>query len=690
MKRTLSYLLSLLLLSGAFAQVDRSKKPEPGTPKEIKMGDYEKFTLKNGLTVVVVENHKIPRIALSLIIDREPLLEGEKVGYISMAGDLLRRGTTSRTKDQLDEEVDFIGASLSTSGSSIFGASLTKHRDKLLELMTDVLYNPSFPEEELEKVKKQTISALKSNTDDPEYIAGNVKSVLLYGKDHPYGEIQLEEHVENITVEDLKSYYNTYFKPNIAYLAIVGDITPKEAKKLAEKHFGKWKRGEVPKPEYQLPTAPPANVVAIINRPTSVQTVLSVSYPVALQPGSEDVIKAYVMNQILGGNSASRLFKNIREDKGYTYGAYSRLSSDELIGDFEAGASVRTEVTDSSVTEFLYEMKQIRNENIPEDELQLAKNVLIGSFGRSLERPETVAAYAINIERYDLPEDYYNNYVKNVQAVTGDDIQRMAQKYISPDNAYIVAVGEASEIEQQLARFGNVSYYDLYGNKIDPAAAKLPSGLTADKVMSDYLAAIGGREKLESVESIKMVMTAEAMGNTLKLTKVNKRPQKLSIKVEMAGNVISEQVYDGENAKVVQMGRPVSINEEMRAQLSLEAHPFPELRFEEMGVKTKLIGMDQVDGKDMYVVEVTNPDGKSYSLFFDTETKLLKQKSVTVEMPGAEPMVQTTVLSDYRPVEGILIPHSITIPLGPGTQTEARMESVEVNGEVSEDLFLTE
>lgn len=685
----LNIILSLCALS-VLAQVDRSEKPEPGPAKEIEMGEYDKFTLKNGLTVIVVENHKIPRIALSLIIDRDPLLEEDKVGYISMTGELIRRGTQTRTKERLDEEVDFIGATLNTSGSSVFASSLTKHREKLLELMTDVLFNPSFPEEELEKMKKQTLSGLKSNMDDPDYIAGNVKSVLMYGRDHPYGEIQLEEHVENISIADLKSYYETYFIPNISYMAIVGDITPKEAKKLAEKYFGKWEKGEIPEVEYKLPKLPSQNVMAIVNRPASVQTVLSISYPIELMPGSENVIKASVMNQIFGGSSASRLFKNIREDKGYTYGAYSRLSSDELIGDFNAGASVRSEVTDSAVTEFLYEMKQIRNETVPDTELQLAKNVLIGSFGRSLERPQTVAAYAINIERYNLPEDYYNNYVKNVQAVSAEDIQEMAKKYISPENAYIVAVGKAREIENELAAFGQVKYYDIYGNEIDPSLVALPDGLTAEKVIDDYLAAIGGKEKLESVESVKMVMSAEAMGNGLKMTKVNQVPEKLNIRVEMAGNLISEQIYDGENAKVLQMGNPIPVTEDMKAQLALEASPFPVLNYAKMGVTTKLTGMEQVDGKDTYIVEVTNPGGKTYSLNFDSNSKLIVRKTETAQMPNGQTIVQSTDFGDYQSVEGIMFPHTVKIPLGPGFKAEAKMDSIEVNGEIPEELFSTD
>src|SRR5690606_8979191 len=241
-----------------------------------------------------------------------PIIEGDKAGYVSMAGDLLGTGTTSRSKAQLDEEVDFIGASLNTSSNGIFASSLSKHTDKLLELMTDVLYNPSFAQDELYKVKTQTLSAVAANKEDPGTIAGNVRSVLVYGQDHPYGELTTEKSVESITVDDCKKYYSTYFKPNNAYLAIVGDIDVKTAKKIAEKYFGKWQRGEVTDPTYNVPQPPRQTYVALVDRPASVQSVINIGYPVTLKPGEPEVIKAGVMNQILGGGFSSRLMQNLR------------------------------------------------------------------------------------------------------------------------------------------------------------------------------------------------------------------------------------------------------------------------------------------------------------------------------------------------------------------------------------------
>jgi len=689
MKNFALIFILLLFISTGYAQVDRSIKPPPGPAPEIKIGDYETFELKNGLKVIVVENHKLPRVSFSLIIDRDPIMEKEKVGYVSMAGQMLRRGTENRTKDQIDEEVDFIGATLSTGANSIYASSLTKHQDKLLELMTDILYHPVFPEEELQKVKKQTVSGIASQKDDPESIAGNVSRVVLYSKDHPYGEIQLEKHVENISREDLQNYYNTYFKPDVAYLAIVGDIDLKEAKKVVKKYFKAWETGVVPPHQYEVPGPPSQNKVALVDRSASVQTVMNLSYPIMLEKGHPDVIKAGVMNQILGGSSASRLFKNVREEKGYTYGAYSSISSDELVGNFSAGASVRTEVTDSAITEFIHEFKRIRDTQVAEDELLLAKNVLIGNFGRSLESPQTVASFAINIERYKLPQDYYNTYVKKVEDVAAVDVQQMARKYIQPENLYIIAVGKGSEIEDQLKKFGPITYYDPYGNVVDPAKAKLPPGLNAEKVIENYIAAIGGKEKLENVKDIKYHMKADVMGNLLEMQILKKDPNKMKVEVNMGPNVMSRQIFDGEKAKMVQMGNEMETDEKMIERFKIEGYLFPELNYKRLNIRTDLTGIEKIDGDEAYLVEVTYPSGEKVINYYDVKTGYKIRQSQTIDSPQGK-INTATEFSDFKEMDGIVFPFLFRIPMGPDMKMNAEIESIEMNTGLDDELFQIE
>ncbi|MGM0407883.1 MAG: M16 family metallopeptidase, partial [Bacteroidota bacterium] len=398
-----SILFAILIIANASAQVDRSVRPEPGPAPEIKIGEHQSFTLDNGLKVIVVENHKVPVVSFQLTLDVDPVMEKDAVGYVSLTGGLLRAGTANRTKPEIDEQVDFIGATLNTYTNGVFAQSLKKHSESLLELMSDVMLNPVFPESELEKNKKQAISGLKSSETNPGAIANRVAQKLRF-PNLPYGEIRTEETIENITREKCLNYYNTYYKPNTAYLVIVGDITADESKQLANKYFGGWEKGNVPEHEYQFPDKNTGTRVAVVHKDDAVQSVIKVTYPVNIKPGSEDAIPIYLTNQIFGGGIFSgRLMQNLREDKGYTYGARSSISTDPLAGYFEAGAEVGTEVTDSAITQFIYEMNRIRNEKVKKDEIQLSKNVSTGSFALSLERPQTIARFAFNTQRYNLP-----------------------------------------------------------------------------------------------------------------------------------------------------------------------------------------------------------------------------------------------------------------------------------------------
>src|SRR5690554_1658862 len=367
MKRILISAFTLLLATTSFAQVDRSKMPEPGPAPKIELGQTKSFTLDNGLKVFVVENHKLPRVAYSLQLNIEGVKEGDKAGTAEIAGNLMKTATKNRTKEEIDFGIDFIGARLSTSAMSVYGTSLVKHQDELLSIMSDVVKNAKFSEEELEKLKKQYKSNIKSQQNEPDAIASNVRRVLLYGKDHPYGEVMTEETIDNITLDDVKAYYTTYYRPNIAYLAVVGDIKFEEAKSLITKYFKDWEKAEVPTTEFPTPEVPENIQVAFVHKPGAVQSVIMTFNTIELLPGSKDVIPASIANMILGGGFTSKLNLNLREKHAYTYGARSSLSSDKIIGNFYSTAKVRNEVTDSAITQTLLELINMRDGKITEE-----------------------------------------------------------------------------------------------------------------------------------------------------------------------------------------------------------------------------------------------------------------------------------------------------------------------------------
>jgi zinc protease len=685
MKRILTA-IAVLLVCVAYAQVDRTKAPKPAAAREIKIGDYQSFTLKNGLQVFVVENHKLPRVQFTIQLKNDPILEKDKVGYVELAGELLGTGTTTKTKAQLDEEVDFIGATLNTSWNGVFASSLTKHRDRLLELVTDVLYNPAFAQSELDKLKTQQMSALAAGKDDPAAIAANVKNVLLYGKDHTYGEISTEKTTEAITLEDCKSYINTYFRPNNAYLVIVGDIDLKTAKAATEKYFNKWTSSEVRNPTYGKPQAPAKTYVALVDRPASVQSVISIAYPVDLKTGSQEAIKARVMNQILGVGFSARLMQNLREKHGYTYGASSQLNPDFLIGNFSAGASVRNEVTDSSLYEFMSELNRIANEPVTAQELSAAKAFISGQFGRSLENPQTVATFAVNTAKYNLPKDYYNNYLKYIDAVTIADVQAAAKQYIKPGNAHIIVVGKASEIADKLKPFGEVKYFDNYGQPHTPATtAAMPVGLTAEKVVSNYLDAIGGAKKIQDVKTIKVTASASIQGQTLKIISQKKAPGMSSDEILFGGMSYQKRLTNGKEAATISQGQNVPVDPKEKEMLLLEGAMVQELAYAPLGAKLTLKGIEKVDERDAYAVEILLPLGGKVTDYFDVQTGLKVQTMQVQKGPQGE-MVIPVKYSDYKEVSGIKFPHTVAQGSGPMSLT-VKVESMEVNTPIDDSVF---
>jgi len=672
----------------------RKKAPMPAPVREIQLGTYSDFDLANGLKVIVVENHKLPRVSYQLSFNNDGLIEGDKAGYTSFAGDLISKGTTTKTKAQIDETIDYIGASLNTSAGGIFATSLKKHTDKLLSVMTDVLYNPSFPQDEFEKIRKRTASGLASDKTNPDAIAANIRTVVNFGKNHPYGEVETEQTIKNINIEDCKNYINTYFKPNNAYLVIVGDITPTEARMQAEKYFSQWKKGEVPVLKYPTPTAPSGRNVAFGNKDGAVQSVISISYPVDMNPGNPDAIKASLTNFILGGNFSSRLMQNLREKKAYTYGARSSINNDKLIGNFNAGASVRNEVTDSSLTEFLYEINRIAKEPVSPEDMLLAKSSMSGNFAQSLESPQTIANFAINTFRYKLPKDYYNNYLKNLDAVTISDVQSAAQKYIRPDNCNIIVVGNKDNVADKLKKFdsdGVIDFYDPFGKKLEDKKMEISSDVTANGVIKDYLEAIGGTGKLNSVKSMYMSMKTNLMGQEASFETYQMAPDKFAMKINMMGMTVQEQKFDGVKGLQAQMGNKKVITEgkELEA-MKKQAVMFEQMQYNKSGYKLELKGIENVDGINCYKLIITNPGGESFTEFYDVKTNYLLRSVKSQSGGQGQPVVITTDYKDYKDVSGVMIPFKSVISGAMPTPLELEATSIEINKDIAADVFKVE
>ncbi len=669
----------------------RKQAPKPGTPPKIQIGKAATKKLKNGLTVIVVENHKLPQVSFRVFVDFDPVLEKEAAGYADMAGELLSKGTTRRTKEQLDEEVDFIGATLSSDANGVSGSCLSKHTDKLLELLSDVLLNPSFPAQELEKAKRRAESGLAAAKNDPNAIATNVASVLRYGKNHPYGENMTEETLAKINLDLIQRYYKTYFKPNIAYLVIVGDIKQADAFAKAEKYFGKWAPGKVPKHTYPLPQSPEKTRVAFVDKVGAVQSVINLTYPVELPPNHPDVIPARLMNTLLGGYFNSRVNANLREKHGYTYGARTSLQPDRLVGSFSATASVRNEVTDSAIAQLLLELERLCKEPIPEDELQLVKNVLTGQFAQSLEQPGTVAQFALNIARYRLPANYYENYLTHLQNTTPATVQAMACKYVRPDRAHLLVVGNKEEVADKLRRFsadGQVDFYDPYGTPIK-APTPATADVSAEKVVERYIQSIGGQKAIESLREIESAFEFNLGGmGTLEMVTLQKDNTKVAVHTSMQGQMINSRIYNGGKGKEEgMMGGSRMLEGEEIEDLKELAYLCKEAAYSSNGYKLTLKGIESINGKDAYVIGVERPDGKKSTEYYAVETGL-KLREVRTQM-GADgsPTTVTTDFDDYKPVQGVLFPHAITLSGAFPFPLKGTLKSIKINAGIPDSTF---
>lgn len=683
MKHILSVILFTFLTVGLFAQLDRSVPPAAGPAPKINIGKYKKFKLPNGLQVFVVEDHKLPVISYSLHLDLDPIKEGDSAGSIELAGSLMRAGTTHRTKSEIDESIDFIGASLSTNAGGIYGRTLKSHNTELLEIMSDVLLHPTFPTEELEKSIRQWETSIQADKNEPSAIANNISTSLKYGKDDPYGELVTEKTLKDITREKLVDYYETFFRPNVAYLVIVGDITLKEAKKQVKTYFGNWEKKPVPSFKYDLPETFEQPKVAIGNRSGANQSTILVTHTVPMTVGHVDEIKTSVMNQVLGGGSFSaRLFQNLREDKAYTYGAYSSLRSDKRIGNFTASAQVRTSVTDSALTEILYEMRDLQTHLIPDEDLELVKNMMTGSFSRSLEDPKTIARFALNIERYNLPKNYYETYLEKVEAVTKEDVRAMAQKYLKPDHALIVAVGSVEEIKEPMTKFsisGEVKEYDYYGNEVLPS--KEITDISAEEVVATYVEAIGGKDALSKISNIKTKAGFTMQGMSLEIITYQKTPNKIRVETKMGENILSKQIFDGEKGFVVSPMGQQELGGEDLENMKASAILFPELDYTANGFSLKLMGMEAVEGVESYKVTTTDASGTVTIQFYDAESGL-KIREIKNSAQGS----LMTDFKDYQETSGVKFPMALQQNMGP-QNIEIHVTSIEINKEMEDGLF---
>jgi zinc protease len=447
---------------------------------KVKLPKAEEATLSNGLHVILLESHRVPTFTMQMVILSGGLSDpATQHGLASFTASLLREGTQTRSSKDIAEQVDTLGATLgASSGISSFTSIVTtsglvENFDRTLDIFADVIRNPKFPQDEVEKFKQRQIQQILFLHSNPQFLAQERFQRAIYGN-HPAGMIlPSAEFIKSVTSADLAKFHSTYYRPNNAMIAIVGDVTLKEIMPKLEKAFGDWQKGNVPQTNIPTVAQPTGMHIQLIDRPGSVQTVLQLGN-LGIERTNPDYFAVLVMNRILGGGPAARLFLNLREKNGYTYGAYSSFTGSKYPGVVVSSSEVRTAVTEGAMHEFMYELKRIRDEKVSATELENAKRALIGSFALSLEQPNELLQNIVTQKLYGMPADYWDTYPQMVSAITADDVQRVAEKYINLSNIQIIAVGDAAKARDVLAKYGTVEVYNAEGQPVTDSKKPTP------------------------------------------------------------------------------------------------------------------------------------------------------------------------------------------------------------------------
>ena len=682
--------LTIIFVNSLSAQLDRSIVPESGPTPEIFFGKPQTFVLDNGLTVMVVENNKLPRASASLSFDNPLIFEGEIAGVSSILAEMIGNGTQSISKEDFIEEVDFMGASLNITGSGAFAGSLKRYFPRVLELMSLAVLEPLFTQEEFDNQKNLIKESLKTSEKDVSTAANRVQNFITYGANHPNGEFISQASLDKASFNDAVDFYNNFSSPNNAYLVILGDIEFEKIKLMVTDLFSSWESKEVVTSSFPEPKNPDETEVIFVDMPNGVQSVVTVINSIDFNKKQPDYFPALVATRILGGGGAGRLFNNLREDKGWTYGSYSSISeSYKTKGLVLAQAQVKNEVTDSAAVELLIELDKMRDKLVTDEELMSTKAKYTGNFVMSLENPATIAGFARNIISQDLPEDYYNSFLENINNVTKEDVQNAAQTYFSPNKTRIFITGKGSEILEKIEGIEyngkklTVRYFDQYGSETPRPDYSVSNDISAEGVINNYIKSIGGAEKLNSISSVEVKATANLQGTVLEMYSLKNNQNQSLMTMTAMGMTLVKSVFNKYQGYNEINGQRVPLTDEELEQAIINSALFSELNFDFEIVE--LVGTSIVNDEKAYEIKVT--DNKS--VFYSAETGLKLKEFESQEVEG-NLITSEVFYNEYEEVDGILMPKEInqvsaSIPV-PGGIT-FKSTSIKLNVKTSDSDF---
>lgn len=693
--------LSMLVLSSSLiGQIDRSI-PEAGPAPEIEFKEPYTTKLSNNLTLMVVVNDKLPTASASLIIDNPPILEGDKSGVKGLVTSNMGKGNKFQSKDEFIEEKDFMGSFISynSSGGSI--SSLSRYFERTMTMFAQGALYPIFSDEEFEKEKTKLTEALKIDEKNAASIARRVENIVAYKKDHPRSEYTTEASVSNIKITDIENFYKSYFKPNNAYLVVIGDVNLEGTIALSKKLFEDWKYsdeldkmfGEGSINDFEDPEVSEKTTIHIVDVPNATNVEISFQNIIDRKTSDTDYFSGTVANRVLGAGPESRLFSIIREEKGFAYGAYSGLpTSSKTKTKFVARTTVRTEVADSAIVEMHNQLKIMRDNPITDEELSNVKSGYFGEFAMSIENPITIANQALSIRSENLPEDFYKTFLSNLNNVSKDDVIDSSKKFFLIDNAQIVVTGKINDILDNLESIYldenkiDVIYHDAFGEIIEKPDYSVDASVSVENIINKYIDLIGGKDKLEKVESIESNGNANInmQGQSFVLefySLKNNQNQSLNT-VTAGGMVVQRSVFNKYQGYNEVNGQRMPLTDSELEQAIIDSALFSELNYDFSTIE--LIGTAMVDDQKAYQIKIT----ENKTVYYSIESGL-KIKEVEIQEIQGNQVVQETTIKGYNEVDGVLIRSEINL-FAPGTPPDGftiKFNRIKLNVKTSDSDF---
>lgn len=540
--------------------IRRQAPPPPLQPRPILIPTPRETTLANGLTVVVVEDSRLPLVSYRLAFRVGGAFDPPELpGLTDLLAGLLPEGTESRSSREIADEVARIGASLSAGANSdytiVAASALAQFNDQIMDLMAEVVLEPSFPENEVELAKQNTKESLRQQRAQPSFLASEMVSRVMFG-DHPYSVVApTPESIDRFSRDEFVKFHRAKLVPNSAVFIVVGDVRHDEILNRLESLFSGWQRGEDVVANFPAPPVRTRRTAYLVDRPGSAQSNIVIANSGIIRT-NPDYFPMLLMHTVVGANASSRLFMNLREDKGYTYGAYSNLDARRTAGTFRAMAEVRTPVTGDSLKEFFFELDRIGNERVSDKEIADAKSYLTGVFPIRLETQEGLTDQLVQIKMLNLPGDYLEHYRDNVQAVTAEEIQRVAQKYVKTDEAALIVVGDGASVLEQMKPYAeDIEVYNTAGKRKSGQASSAtdPVGSWSIEVQTPLGQNIPATLSITRTDSGYSGVIHSEMGDAeLGAIEINNNSFHTTTSLEMDGHAVEAEVsgsFDGEHAE---------------------------------------------------------------------------------------------------------------------------------------------